>query len=135
MSYKAKIFTREEFREVVAAAIYDYEQAPAKCLYTTKDAADQLYGHYGEENRGGGMKPRVYDDLVQSAVELSCFGTGQSTIEEGRAAYQAWLKEHDRQIAEKAWEEGYIQAVKNMNPMPGEESPEYTPNPYRKENA
>ena len=33
------------------------------------------------------MKPRVYDDLVQSAVELSCFGTGQSTIEEGRAAY------------------------------------------------
>lgn len=63
------------------------------------------------------------------------------TIEEhvweiqGRAAYQAWLKEHDRQIAEKAWEEGYIQAVKNMNPMPGEESPEYTPNPYRKENA
>ena len=49
MSYKAKIFTREEFREVVAAAIYDYEQAPAKCLYTTKDAADQLYGHYGEE--------------------------------------------------------------------------------------
>ena len=39
------------------------------------------------------MKPRVYDDLVQSAVELSCFGTGQSTIEEGRAAYQAWLKE------------------------------------------
>lgn len=82
-----------------------------------------------------GMKPRVYDDLVQSAVELSCFGTGQSTIEEGRAAYQAWLKEHDRQIAEKAWEEGYIQAVKNMNPMPGEESPEYTLNPYRKENA
>lgn len=81
------------------------------------------------------MKPRVYDDLVQSAVELSCFGTGQSIIEEGRAAYQAWLKEHDRQIAEKAWEEGYIQAVKNMNPMPGEESPEYTPNPYRKENA
>ena len=74
------------------------------------------------------MKPRVYDDLVQSAVELSCFGTGQSTLEEGRAAYQAWLKEHDRQIAEKAWEEGYIQAVKNMNPMPGEESPEYTPN-------
>ena len=31
------------------------------------------------------------------------------------------------------WEEWYIQAVKNMNPMPGEESPEYTPNPYRKE--
>lgn len=49
MSYKAKIFTREEFREVVAAAIYDYEHAPAKCLYTTKDAADQLYGEYGEE--------------------------------------------------------------------------------------
>ena len=62
-------------------------------------------------------------------LKLAC------TIEEGRAAYQAWLKEHDRQIAEKAWEEGYIQAVKNMNPMPGEESPEYTLNPYRKENA
>ena len=49
MSYKARTFTREEFREVVAAAIYDYEHAPAKCLYTTKDAADQLYGEYGEE--------------------------------------------------------------------------------------
>lgn len=31
------------------ATIYDYEHAPAKCLYTTKDAADQLYGEYGEE--------------------------------------------------------------------------------------
>ena len=51
------------------------------------------------------------------------------------AGLHTWLKEHDRQTAEKAWEEGYIQAVKNMNPMPGEESPEYTPNPYRKENA
>ena len=51
MGYKAKIFTREEFREVVAAAIYDYEHAPAKCLYTTKDAADQLYGEYGRKPR------------------------------------------------------------------------------------
>lgn len=49
MSYKAKIFTREQFGNVIAAAIYDYEHSPAKCLYTTKDAADQLYGHYGEE--------------------------------------------------------------------------------------
>nr|DAL64897.1 MAG TPA_asm: hypothetical protein [Caudoviricetes sp.] len=49
MSYKAKIFTREEFREVVAAAIYDYEHATAKCFYTTKDAADQLYKEYGME--------------------------------------------------------------------------------------
>ena len=49
MSYKARIFTREEFRKGIAAAIYDYEHAPAKCLYTTKDAADQLYGEYGEE--------------------------------------------------------------------------------------
>lgn len=49
MSYKARTFTREEFRKVIAAAIYDYEHAPAKCLYTTKDAADQLYGEYGEE--------------------------------------------------------------------------------------
>lgn len=32
-----------------SVAIYDYEHAPAKCLYTTKDAADQLYGEYGEE--------------------------------------------------------------------------------------
>mgnify|MGYP007050059295 CR=1 FL=1 len=47
MSYKARTFTREEFRKVIAAAIYDYEHA--KCLYTTKDAADQLYGEYGEE--------------------------------------------------------------------------------------
>lgn len=49
VTYKARIFTREEFRKVIAAAIYDYEHAPAKCLYTTKDAADQLYGEYGEE--------------------------------------------------------------------------------------
>ena len=37
------------FERSIAAAIYDYEHAPAKCLYTTKDAADQLYGEYGEE--------------------------------------------------------------------------------------
>lgn len=49
MSYKARTFTREEFREVVAAAIYDYAHTPAKCLYTTKDAADQLYGEQGTE--------------------------------------------------------------------------------------
>lgn len=49
MSYKARIFTREEFREVVAAAIYDYAHTPAKCLYTTEDAADRLYDHYGTE--------------------------------------------------------------------------------------
>ena len=49
MSYKARIFTREEFGNVIAAAIYDYDHAPAKRLYTTKDAADQLYGEYGTE--------------------------------------------------------------------------------------
>lgn len=49
-----------------------------------------------------------------------------------REAYQTWLAEHDRQIAEQAWEDGYIQAVRNMNPMPGEEPPTYTPNPYAK---
>lgn len=76
------------------------------------------------------MEPRVYDGLVQSAVELSCFGTGQSTIEEGRAAYQAWLKEHDRRIAEKAWAEGqasgYFAGTHNREPIS---------NPYRKENS
>ena len=76
------------------------------------------------------MKPRVYDDLVQSAVELSCFGTGQSTIEEGREAYQTWLAEHDRQIAEQAWAEGqasgYFAGTHNREPIS---------NPYRKENS
>lgn len=46
-----------------------------------------------------------------------------------------WEGKTCEEIAEQAWENGYIQAVKNMNPMPGEEPPEYTPNPYRKENA
>lgn len=49
MSYKARTFTREEFREVIAAAIYDYEHAPAKILYTTNDTADKLYDRYGTE--------------------------------------------------------------------------------------
>ena len=49
VTYQARIFTREEFREVIAAAIYDYGLAPAKILYSTKDAADQLYGEYGTE--------------------------------------------------------------------------------------
>lgn len=33
------------------------------------------------------MKPRLYDELIQTAVETSCFATGQSTIDEGRKAY------------------------------------------------
>lgn len=49
MSYKAKIFTRREFRKAIAAAIFDYEHAPAKIFYTTKDAADQLFEEYGTE--------------------------------------------------------------------------------------
>lgn len=49
MSYRAKIFTREEFRTVIAAAIYDYDHAPTRCIYTTKDAADQLFAEYGME--------------------------------------------------------------------------------------
>lgn len=90
MSYKAKIFTREEFREVVAAAIYDYEQAPAKCLYTTKDAADQLYGHYGEARvkgmhaappeiiwRGYGTESRIpknlFDEYAKGADRLYAY--------------------------------------------------------------
>lgn len=136
MTYKARIFTREELRKAFERVTDVYELSAQLPLETAhRQRREPHVRPLRRGNRGGGMKPRVYDDLVQSAVELSCFGTGQSTIEEGRAAYQAWLKEHDRQIAEKAWEEGYIQAVKNMNPMPGEESPEYTPNPYRKENA
>ena len=46
---KARIFTREEFREVIAAAIYDYEHAPAKILYPIEVLIDQLYDHYGTE--------------------------------------------------------------------------------------
>ena len=38
-------------------------------------------------------------------------------------------------VMARPWVEHGYQAVKNMNPMPGEEPPEYTPNPYRKENA
>ena len=49
MTYKAKIFTREQFGNVIAAAIYDYEHSPAKCLYTTNDTADKLYDRYGTE--------------------------------------------------------------------------------------
>ncbi|MDU2421278.1 MAG: hypothetical protein E7D48_04070 [Bifidobacterium scardovii] len=58
------------------------------------------------------MKPRIYDALVQSAVELSCYGTGQSTIDEARTAYQAWLREHDRGIAERAYDLGESDGIK-----------------------
>lgn len=70
------------------------------------------------------MKPRVYDGLVQSAVELSCFGTGQSTVEEGREAYQEWLREHDQQTAERAWAEGFKAGSSELFNDPH--------NPYRK---
>lgn len=49
MSYKARIFTREEFGNVIAAAIYDYDHAPAKILCPIDVIIDQLYDHYGEE--------------------------------------------------------------------------------------
>ena len=34
------------------------------------------------------MKPRLYDELIQTAVETSCFATGQSTIV--KAAKPTW---------------------------------------------
>lgn len=37
------------------------------------------------------------------------------------AAFKPAIDEHDRQIAEQAWENGYIQALKNMNPTSSEE--------------
>lgn len=49
MSSKVKIFTREEFGNVIAAAIYDYDHAPAKILYPIEVIIDQLYDHYGTE--------------------------------------------------------------------------------------
>ena len=52
MSYKAKIFTREESGNVITAAIYDYEHAPAKILYPIEVLIDQLYDHYGTETEG-----------------------------------------------------------------------------------
>lgn len=76
------------------------------------------------------MKPRLYDELIQTAVETSCFATGQSTIDEDRKAYLEWLTERDWRIAEKAWAEGqasgYFAGTHNREPIS---------NPYRKENS
>lgn len=78
------------------------------------------------------MKPRLFDELIRSAVETACYATGQSTIEEAGEAYQEWLDEHDRQVKEQAWEEGYLQAITNLRPPYGATPAETTPNPYRK---
>lgn len=81
------------------------------------------------------MFPRISGELLRMAV-VYVYEQGEHYSEDALlAAFKPAIDEHDRQIAEQAWEDGYIQALKNMNPMPGEESPEYTPNPYRKENA
>ena len=82
MSYKARTFTREEFRKVIAAAIYDYEHAPAKCLYTTKDAADQLYGEYGRGNRGGGMNGVQLTNHLTAQFRASALSRYEARITE-----------------------------------------------------
>lgn len=46
--YKAGA-SREITEEEIAAAIYDYDHAPAKILYPIDVIIDQLYDHYGTE--------------------------------------------------------------------------------------
>lgn len=90
-----------------------------------------------------GHDETIHPDYVpEDFGELLCMAVGYVYEQGGHysedallAAFKPAIDEHDRHIAEQAWEDGYIQALKNMNPMPGEEPPEYTPNPYRKENA
>lgn len=79
--------------------------------------------------------PEDFGELLRMAVYYVYEQGGHYTEDALLAAFKPAIDEHDRQIAEQAWEDGYIQALKNMNPMPGEEPSEYTPNPYRKENA
>ena len=79
--------------------------------------------------------PEDFRELLRMAVGY-VYEQGEHYSEDALLAEsKPAIDEHDRQIAERAWADGYIQAVRNMNPMPGEEPHEYTPNPYRKENA
>ena len=123
----------------------------SKTVYPTaesyEDARRRRGDHGAREGNGrrtmSGHDETIHPDYIpedfRELLRMAC----DSVWEQGElysedlllAAFKPAIDEHDRQIAEQAWENGYIQALKNMNPMPGEEPPEYTPNPYRKENA
>lgn len=44
--------------------------------------------------------------------------------------FDRWLEEHDREVAERAWDEGWDKAERFGYPS---EDPEFYENPYRKE--
>lgn len=72
---------------------------------------------------------------TQKTVKALWDGQMDAVRDSFRRLAKAALDSLEDRPADLDWKNGYIQALKNMNPMPGEEPPEYTPNPYRKENA
>ena len=111
----------------------------SKTVYPTAESYGTLAGVLRMSGHDETIHPDYIPEDFRELLRMAC----DSVWEQGElysedlllAAFKPAIDEHDRQIAEQAWENGYIQALKNMNPMPGEEPPEYTPNPYRKENA
>lgn len=78
MSYKAKIFTREEFREVIAAAIYDYEHAPREMPLHDQGCVRPTLLRVRRGNRGGGMKRTLggSQPMIGEPVSFSLFIPG-----------------------------------------------------------
>lgn len=67
---------------------------------------------------------RICIDFCNAAMKRSRPDGTFMSMEEADAAFTRWLAEHDRQVAERAWDEGY-----------GSDEECHTPrrNPYRKE--
>ena len=55
------------------------------------------------------------------------------TIAEASDVFDAWIAEHDRQVAERAWDEGWGASERFGYPIDGVDSETYK-NPYTKEN-
>ena len=127
----------------VSKTVYPTAESYGTLAGVLRMLADDVEIMAREKEMGGGQYETIHPDYIpedfRELLRMAC----DSVWEQGElysedlllAAFKPAIDEHDRQIAEQAWENGYIQALKNMNPMPGEEPPEYTPNPYRKENA
>lgn len=57
------------------------------------------------------------------------------TQEEADAEYDEWLAEHDRQAAERAWDEGAKAGMREANDIRRGDVNRPTLNPYRQEQA
>lgn len=68
---------------------------------------------------------------TEEVVEIYYDAPGMQSIAMA-GTFERWLAAHDRAVAEKAWDEGFVECADMWSQQEGGTGPEPDSNPYRK---